>query len=42
MEAIHADIMRLKNKLRMVMEEAGLDPDAKYTIHPNGQVEVVE
>ena len=37
-EAIQADIVRLRNKLRTVMEEAGLDPDKKYSISPAGVV----
>lgn len=38
-EAINADINRLKNKLRAVMVESGLNPDKAYRIQPDGTVE---
>ena len=37
-EAVQADIVRLRNKLRMILSEAGLDPDAHYSITPEGMV----
>ena len=41
-EAINADIQRLKNKLRAVMVEAGLDPEGRYSITVDGTVEEIE
>ena len=38
-EAINADIQRLRNKLRAVMVEAGLDPEGRYSITVDGMVE---
>lgn len=40
-EAINADINRLRNKLRAVMAESGLDPDKHYRIQPDGSAEEV-
>ena len=37
-EAINADIARLRNKLRAVMVEAGLNPDGRYSISIDGEV----
>lgn len=41
-EAINADIGRLRMKLRAVMAEAGLDPDGRYSVSLDGEVTVVE
>ena len=40
-EAIQADIVRLQNKLRAVLVEAGLNPEGKFRITPDGSVEEV-
>lgn len=40
-EAINADIVRLKHKLRMVLEEAGLNPEGSYSIKADGSIEEV-
>ncbi len=37
-ESINADILRLRNKLRAVMVEAGLNPEGRYSIDPDGTI----
>ena len=37
-EAIQADIIRLQNKLRAVLVEAGLDPNRKFSVASDGTV----
>ncbi len=36
-EATQGEIVRLRNKLRLLMAEAGLNPDVQHAITPDGR-----